>query len=72
MITAATQVHPFYHKCHSEDDTIRCTVAGDDPLEWPTLGDTEIKEFRTEGLALQVIPTLFPYGKADPTSPSQH
>lgn len=56
----------------SEENAIRSQVAGHDSLEWPTIGQDPINEFSTEGLASMVFPTLFPYGKGDPTSSSRH
>ena len=38
-----------------------------DPLDWPSNNGEPINEFRTEGLASMAFPTLFPYGKGDPT-----
>lgn len=51
----------------TEDDAIRATIDGRDPLDWPNIGDQAINEFRTQGLAAQAFPTLFPYGTGDPT-----
>lgn len=35
-------------------------------------GTTPMNEFQTEGLATQAFPTLFPYGKGDPTCKGRH
>ena len=51
---------------------IRSTIASNVPLEWPPIENTPIKEFYTEGLATMVFPTLFPYGKGDPTCKGRH
>ena len=58
---------PHVQQVQTEEDAIRSTVAGNDPLEWPPIENTPINEFQTEGLATMVFPTLFPYGKGDPT-----
>ena len=50
-----------------EEDAIRASVQGDDPLQWPSLGANGLNEFQTDGLASKVFPTLFPYGQGDPT-----
>ena len=36
-------------------------------MDWPSNDGDPINEFRTEGLASMTFPTLFPYGKGDPT-----
>ncbi len=36
------------------------------------IGNTPLNEFQTEGLATQAFPTLFPYGKGDPTCKGRH
>ena len=51
----------------SEQDAIRALINGVDPLDWPSNDGDPINEFRTEGLASMTFPTLFPYGKGDPT-----
>ena len=56
----------------SEEDAIRSTISGNDPLEWPPIEQNATNEFRTNGLASMAFPTLFPYGKGDPTCMSQH
>lgn len=54
-----------------EDSAIRATINGDDPLDWPTISGEPLNEFQTEGLASMAFPTLFPYGKGDPTCKSR-
>ena len=56
----------------TEEQAVRSTIAGNDPLEWPPIESTPINEFYTEGLATMVFPTLFPYGKGDPTCNGRH
>lgn len=34
-----------------------------DPLNWLQVGDTALNEFRTEGLASKLFPTLLPFEK---------
>ena len=51
----------------SEQDAIRALINGEDPFDWPSNNGDPINEFRTEGLATMAFPTLFPYGKGDPT-----
>lgn len=58
---------PLPQAQQSEKDTIRALVNREDPLAWPSNEGEPINEFCTEGLASMVFPTLFPYGKGDPT-----
>ena len=51
----------------TEQDAIRALINGVDPLNWAANDGHPINEFRTEGLASMAFPTLFPYGKGDPT-----
>ena len=39
-----------------------------DPLGWPSIAGNVVNEFKTDGLATMAFPTLFPFGKGDPTS----
>ena len=39
-----------------------------DPLDWPSTEGNVVNEFKTDGLATMAFPTLFPYGKGDPTN----
>ena len=48
-------------------DAIRALINGMDPLDWPANAGDPINEICTEGLASMAFPTLFPYGKGDPT-----
>lgn len=63
---------PCAQQTQTEEAAIRSTIAGDDPLEWPPIENTPINEYYTEGLATMVFPTLFPYGKGDPTCKGRH
>ena len=43
------------------------------PLDWPTTEGNVVNEFRTDGIATMAFPTLFPFGKGDPsTQATQH
>ena len=55
-----------------EEDSIRQSIAGSNILDWPELGQSGINEFCAEGLATQVFPTLFPFGRGDPTTKGRH
>ena len=57
---------PCVQQVQTEEQAIRSTVAGNDPLAWPPI------ESNIEGLATMVFPTLFPYGKGDPTCKGWH
>ena len=63
---------PHVQQTQTEEQAIRSIIAGNDPLEWPPIENTPINEFYTEGLATMVFPTLFPYGKGDPTCKGRH
>ena len=56
----------------TEDEAICATFEHSDPFDWPCISNSPINEFRTPGLESQVFPTLFPYGKGDPTFPGRH
>ena len=58
---------PLPQQQQAEQDAIRPLINGEDPLDWPSNEGDPINEFRSEGLASMVFPTLFPYGKGDPT-----
>ena len=57
---------PLRQRQRKEVDAIRAMV--NDPLEWPSTEGTAKNEFKTDGLATMAFPTLFPYGKGDPTN----
>ena len=53
----------------TEMEAIQSTInSTNSPLPWPELSKTPLNEFTTEGLATMAFPTLFPYGKGDPTT----
>lgn len=62
---------PLPNRDSTEEEAIRRTIDGSDPLEWPTVGDCPINELKTPGLRTMAFPTLFPYGKGDPTCPAR-
>ena len=47
----------------TEDEAIRATFEHSDPFDWPCISNSPINELRMPGLASQVFPTLFPYGR---------
>ena len=51
-----------------DQDAITSAVDGQDPLQWPSVTGNCMNEFKTAGLASMAFPTLFPYGKGDPTN----
>ena len=59
---------PLQQAQQREQEAIRAFINGEDPLDWPSNEGEPINEFHTEGLATMAFPTLFPYGKADPTN----
>ena len=63
---------PCVQQTQTEEQAVRSTIAGNDPLEWPPIENSPINEFYTEGLATMVFPALFPYGKGDPTCKGRH
>ena len=58
---------PLPNRTATEEEAIRSVISESDPLDWPNIAGQPINEFRTPGLASQAFPTLFPYGKGDPT-----
>ena len=63
---------PSVQQVQTEEQAIKSTIAGNDPLQWPPLKTTPINEFNTKGLVTMVFPTLFPYGKGDPICKGGH
>ena len=57
---------PLPNRDQLEENAIRASISGEDPLLWPTSGPDALDEFKTEGLASKCFPTLFPYGRGDP------
>lgn len=41
------------------------------PLAWLHMEGTPLNKFKTTGLASICFPTLFPYGRGDPTNPGR-
>ena len=50
---------PLPKQTATEDDAIRATIAGRNPIDWPYIGDQAINEFRTPGLASQAFQPYF-------------
>ena len=59
---------PQQQQQRKDEDAIREIVNEEDPLEWPFIEGVVVNEFRTDGLATMAFPTLFTFGKGDPTS----
>ena len=63
IMASSTSFLPLPSRGATEDEAIQSTINGIDPLEWPTIGDNPISEFKTAGLASMAFPTLFPHGR---------
>ena len=59
---------PLPQRKPQEEAAIRSAIKEQDPLDWPVNTGDPINEFQTSGLASMAFPTLFPYGRADPTN----
>ena len=62
---------PFPVHEGTEDDAICSIINGDNPLDWPAIGDSAINEFNTPFLATMAFPALFPHATGDPTNPAR-
>ena len=51
---------PLPNRDQLEENAIRASISGEDPLLWPTSGPDALDEFKTEGLALQMLPDTIP------------
>ena len=58
---------PFPVNETTEDQAIRSILDGSEHTDWPDIEQTPINEFQTPFLATMSFPTLFPYGRGDPT-----
>ena len=64
----STSFIPMRQRQRKEGEAIQDAVNEGDPLDWPSTEGNAINEFKTDGLATMAFPTLFPYGKGDPTN----
>ena len=64
----STSFIPMRQRQRKEGAAIQDAVNETDPLDWPSTEGNIVNEFKTDGLATMAFPTLFPYGKGDPTS----
>ena len=64
----STSFIPMRQRQRKEGEAIQDAVNEHDPLDWPSTEGNAINEFKTDGLATMAFPTLFPYGKGDPTN----
>ena len=64
----STSFFPMRQRQRKEGEAIQDAVNEGDPLDWPSTEGNAINEFKTDGLASMAFPTLFPYGKGDPTN----
>ena len=64
----STSFIPMRQRQRKEGAAIQDAVNETDPLDWPSTEDNIVNEFKTDGLATMAFPTLFPYGKGDPTN----
>jgi len=62
---------PFPVHEETEDNTIQSIINGDNPLNWPAIGDSAINEFNTPFLATMAFPAFFPHATGDPTNPAR-
>ena len=63
---------PLPRREPTEANALESAIYGQDTIDWPTIENHPINEFKTPGLATQAFPTLFPYGTGDPTVPGRH
>ncbi|CAB3983695.1 Hypothetical predicted protein [Paramuricea clavata] len=66
--SGSTSFIPMRQRQRKEGAAIQDAVNEVDPLDWPSTEGNLINEFKTDGLATMAFPTLFPYGKGDPTN----
>ena len=53
----------------TEQETVEQVVTGEQPVAWPSRGDTPLNEFHSEGYITLAFTTLFSTGAADFTAP---
>ena len=66
--SSSTSFIPMPQRQRKDGDAIQDAVNKVDPLDWPATEGNALNEFKTDGLASMAFPTLFPYGKGDPTN----
>ena len=66
--SSSTSFIPMQQRQRKDGDAIQDAVNEVDPLDWPATKGNALNEFKTDGLASMAFPTLFPYGKGDPTN----
>ncbi|CAB3985569.1 Hypothetical predicted protein [Paramuricea clavata] len=66
--SGSTSFIPMRQRQRKEGAAIQDAVNEVDPLNWPSTEGNLVNEFKTDGLATMAFPTLFPYGKGDPTN----
>jgi hypothetical protein len=66
--SGSTSFIPMRQRQRTEGAAIQDAVNEVDPLDWPSTEGNLVNEFKTDGLATMAFPTLFPYGKGDPTN----
>ena len=64
----STSFIPMRQRQRKDGAAIQDAVNEVDPLDWPSTEGNVVNEFKTDGLATMAFPTLFPYGKGDPTN----
>ena len=64
----STSFIPMGQRQRKDGAAIQDAVNEVDPLDWPSTEGNVVNEFKTDGLATMAFPTLFPYGKGDPTN----
>jgi len=70
--TLSMSFMPHPENVQRQEEAIRSSIDGQDPLDWPSLGAGPLNEFNTAGLDSHVFPTLFPHGTGDPTCKGRH
>ena len=66
--SGSTSFIPMHQRQRKQGAAIQDAVNEVDPLDWPSTEGNLVNEFKTDGLATMAFPTLFPYGKGDPTN----
>lgn len=68
MISAnSSSFLPLPHKSPTEGDAVCHIVNDTNPLDWPDTIGEPLNEFKTVGFATMAFPTLFSFGRDDPT-----